>query len=454
MKKINALMATVALTVTVASPTIAVAEESNQENTTELNENNTQNTTETTQNQTETKTDEENTDKTEEAQVLMPSIVGETGVSIDARSGEVYFDKGAHQKSYPASVTKILTAILLDEHVKDGEMMKASAVAVGQEASNSHFKLEEGEEISKEDAMHALLLLSANDVAWTIAEHIGGSSEGFAKMMNEEMEKLGLKDSNFVTPNGLHDDNHYTTPYDMAMVAKEILENHPNVLKVMGTKTAKIHPTKHEETEITNPSKIHDNPIALGGKTGFTNMARNTLVEILEKDDKQVIAVTMKSTVYEEYNDIEKMGQYAFDKMPQYLELYKKNKVIETVEINGVKVGLKINHDLYVKADDKTDLLDVKKEVTKNKDIKDVKEGDLIGKVEIKIKDKVVGQANLYATKDAAEIETAEKEAKNHKKEEDGFNVWKFIVSIAVPLAVYGMFNYVTNNKNNRKRKK
>ena len=105
----------------------------------------------------------------------MPDIHGQFGVAIDARTGEILYDKNANEKAYPASTTKIMTAMLLDEHVKDGEMMTASEKAAGQEASNLHFKLTAGEEISKEDAMYALMLLSSNDVAMTIAEHISGN---------------------------------------------------------------------------------------------------------------------------------------------------------------------------------------------------------------------------------------------------------------------------------------
>ena len=138
----------------------------------------------------------------------------------------------------------MVTAILLDEKVKDGTMMKVSAFAAGQEASNFHFKLEEGEEISKEDAMKALMLISSNDVAVTIAEHIANTQEEFAKMMTEKVKSFGLKDTNFVTANGLHDQNHYTTAYDMAMIAKKIVDEYPNVLGVMGTPKAIVNTSK------------------------------------------------------------------------------------------------------------------------------------------------------------------------------------------------------------------
>lgn len=178
--------------------------------------------------------------------------MGEFGVAIDATTGEILYNKNAHSKAYPASMTKVLTATILDEQMKDEELLKVSSHAANQECLC--LGLTEGEILSKQDAMKALLLLSANDVAVTIAENVAGSEEGFSELMNQKVKTLGLKNTHFVTPNGLHDPNHYTTPYDMAIITKEAIK-HPNVLKVMTTRTTMIKTSKKEKT-ISNLFKF------------------------------------------------------------------------------------------------------------------------------------------------------------------------------------------------------
>lgn len=442
MKKLSTLMLTTMLTVVPVSTVVSAEENTEVQNT----ENKVAET-----KTVETKAVEKEEVKDEHAEMPF-NIQGQTGVSIDARTGEVYYDKGAHEKSYPASVTKIVTAILLDENVKDGEMMEASAFAVGQEASNFHFKLEEGEKISKEDAMYALLLLSANDVAVTIAEHIAGSQEKFAEMMTNRVKELGLTDTHFKTANGLHDPDHYTTPYDMAMVGREILLNHPNVLKAMGTPEKVISTTKKKDVAIKNPSKIHNNPLLLGGKTGFTNAAQNTLIEISEKDGKQVVSVTMKSTLAEEYNDVMSMADYAFENMDAYTLYKKENDTVTTIEVNGQKLDMKLNKDFYVKGKNKEEIKDAKEKIIEKEDLNEVKKGDEIGKIEVTLKGKKIGEEKLYAGNDIKKDENKKSHVKKDKEEKEGFNFGGFILSIAIPFLIYGTWQYMANRKTKRKK--
>lgn len=437
MKKLSTLMLTTMLTVVPVS-TVVSAEENTETQNTEVKTK-------------ELKTVEKEDVKDEKAQMPF-DIQGQTGVSIDARTGEVYYDKGAHEKSYPASVTKIVTAILLDENVKDGEMMEASAFAVGQEASNFHFKLEEGEKISKEDAMYALLLLSANDVAVTIAEHIAGSQEKFAKMMTDRVKELGLTDTHFKTANGLHDPDHYTTPYDMAMVGREILLNHPNVLKAMGTSEKVISTTKKKDVAIKNPSKIHDNPLLLGGKTGFTNAAQNTLIEISEKDGKQVVSVTMKSTLAEEYNDVISMADYAFENMENYTLYKKENEVVKKIEINDQELDMVLNKDFYVKGKNKDEIKKAKEKIIEKEDLNEVKKGDEIGRIEVTLKGKKIGEEKLYAGNNIKKDENKKTHEKKDKEEQEGFNFGGFILSIVIPFLIYGTWQYTTNRNTKRKK--
>ncbi|MDR6123581.1 D-alanyl-D-alanine carboxypeptidase [Bacillus sp. SLBN-46] len=245
------------------------------------------------------------------AEVYPPQIVGAYGVTIDAKTGEILYNKNAHSRAYPASMTKVLTATVLDERMKDGEWLTVSSHAANQECLC--LGLRTGERITKQDAMKALLLLSANDVAVTIAENVAGSEKGFADLMNQKVQEWGLKNTHFVTPNGLHDPNHYTTPYDMALITREAIK-HPNVLEVMSTQTTNIKTSIKEKT-IRNLMNIQSQPNAIAGKPGFTNAAQHTLLEYLKQGNKEIISVVMKTDKRSKYHDIQTMATYSFDHM-------------------------------------------------------------------------------------------------------------------------------------------
>ncbi|MEH7436728.1 D-alanyl-D-alanine carboxypeptidase family protein [Neobacillus drentensis] len=241
-----------------------------------------------------------------------PQIEGEYGVTIDAKTGEILFDKNAHTKAYPASMTKVLTATILDERMKEGDWLTVSPHAANQECLC--LGLRAGERMTKQDAMKALLLLSANDVAVVIAENVAGSEKGFADLMNQKVLQWNLKDTHFVTSNGLHHPNHFTTPYDMAIITKEAIK-HPMVLKVMSTQTTDIK-TSRQEKIIRNLVNIGAMPNVVAGKPGFTSAAQHTLVEYLKKGDKEIISVVMRSkNKRSKYNDIQTMANYSFNQI-------------------------------------------------------------------------------------------------------------------------------------------
>lgn len=315
------------------------------------------------------------------AEPALPKITGKYGVVIDAVTGDVIYSKKANVKSYPASMTKVLTAIILDEKVPDTQMLTVSPYAAGQECSC--FGLKAGEQISKNDAMYGLLLLSANDVAVAIAENVGGSVEGFAKLMNEEVAKLGLKNTHFVTPNGLHDPKHYTTSYDMAIIMKEALK-HPNVLKALSTQSIKVH-TSLQDRNIINTSQVHTQPATahvIAGKTGFTDQAQNTLVEYLKAGNKQVISVVMKTHKKDQYKDIQKMAKYAFAHM-KVETIASKGKVVERSKLNGRSVNLRAVKDIHVslKKDGNSKL--AKKIEWLNNGGKDISKGQVVADLKV-----------------------------------------------------------------------
>ncbi|RFU61243.1 D-alanyl-D-alanine carboxypeptidase family protein [Peribacillus glennii] len=364
------------------------------------------------------------------ANVAQPSITGEFGVAIDAVTGEILYNKNAMKQGYPASMTKVLSAIILAENLKDGEVVTASADAVSQDPSNQVFLLKKGEQLSKEDALKAMMIKSSNDVTYAVAEKIAGNTQAFAKLMNKKAKDIGAVHSNFVTPNGLHDDRHVTTPYDLALIAKEAMKV-PSVLKAMGTKEDVIR-TNKRKVRIVNNSKIHDNPLALGGKTGYTRKAQNTLVEIMEKDGKTVIAVVMKTTLAQEYNDIRIMGNFAFNKL-NVKPIVKTNQAVDSMNLQGKDVSLLATQD-YSLTFKKGEQPGYKTEIETFGLQNGCKAGEIIGNLNVIYEGKVIKQIPLKSDKDV--MVPMKKEAT--KKEKDQTNASGIVIySAGIPVALY-----------------
>jgi D-alanyl-D-alanine carboxypeptidase len=368
------------------------------------------------------------------AQEEKPNIVGEYGVAIDANTKNILYDKNAKEKAFPASMTKVITAMVLDEQMEDGAMLTASKNAAGQECSC--FGLTPGEKISKEDAIYALLLVSANDVAVMIAENVAGNVKDFSKLMNAKAKEIGAKNTHFVTPNGLHDPEHYTTAYDMALIAREAL-NHPNVITAMGTKEKKVTvytkevDEKGKEKEVksektaTNHGKFFNQPNVIGGKTGFTSAAGNTLVEILKKDDKEIVSVVMKSAPNQTYKDISAMANYSFPQLKTKKVLTKGQKVGE-VKVGKQKVTLKAPKDYtvsYTKGEEQT----IKTKVTPvYHSLNEVETGQKIATLSVSLNGKEV---KIFAL-------VSDRTIKIEKQQEEF--MWKnVLMGIAIPIPFY-----------------
>ena len=253
----------------------------------------------------------------------------EAAILIDAMTGEILYEKNSNKKEYPASITKIMTALLAFECGKMDEIITFSHNAVfGIEPGSSHIALQENEQMTMEQAMYALLLRSANESALGIAEQIDSSVEKFAEHMTARAKELGCNNTNFVNPNGLHNENHYTTAYDMALIAKEVLK-FDEFKKMIQTTYYEIPPTnKQEETRylyaqhqmIKPPSKyVYEG--CEGGKTGFTDEAQNTLVTYAKRDNTELIAVVLKCKGAQHYEDTIKLFDYGFSNY-KTVELY------------------------------------------------------------------------------------------------------------------------------------
>lgn len=250
-----------------------------------------------------------------------PAIGAEGAILMEASTGTILYAKNIDEKLYPASTTKILTALIAAENSDMNEDVTFSHDAVFSiERGSSNMGMDAGEVITMEQALYGLLVNSANESANAIAEHISGSMEAFADKMNETAARLGCKNSHFVTTNGLHDDNHYTTPYDLALIARAFFSNEL-LCKMSSTKSYYIpqSPTQPDDDLYLNTHNqfLTTSRFAyeyyLGGKTGFTSVARQTLVSAAQKDGMRLICVIMKEESPDQFQDTLDLFQYGFD---------------------------------------------------------------------------------------------------------------------------------------------
>jgi len=267
----------------------------------------------------------------------VPKIISQSAVLMDAKTGQVLYGKNIHMKLYPASITKILTILLGIENgrLQDKVTMSQEAVSSILQGS-SHIALDIGEKISLEQALMAAMLPSANDASNGIAEHISGSISDFALLMNQRAREAGALNSNFVNPHGLHNDKHVSTAYDMAMITRTALQN-DKFREIFGTVRYTIPPT-NKQSESRDLWATHrmltTNKFAykgvIGGKTGYTKEAQNTLVTVARRGERELIAVVMKSQNTGVYTDTIALFDYGFN---QFNEV----KILPSASDNSIK---------------------------------------------------------------------------------------------------------------------
>ena len=250
-----------------------------------------------------------------------PEINGETAIVMEASTGTILYEKNIHEEHFPASITKIMTALLALENSSLDEEVVFSRNAV-YSIEGAHIARDVDEVMPMEECLYALLLASANECAYAIAEHVGGDYDTFIRMMNEKATELGCQNTHFNNPHGLPDEEHYTSVYDMALIAREAMKNETFRL-ITGTKIHAIPPTnKHsEETYVTHTHRmltsnkgseyLYDG--CIGGKTGYTDTARNTLVTFAERDGMTLICVVMHEGLSNQYHDTAALLDFCFD---------------------------------------------------------------------------------------------------------------------------------------------
>lgn len=261
---------------------------------------------------------------------------------MDTKTGKILYEKNAHNKMYPASTTKIMTAILALENHELSDIAKVSYNSISTvPAGYSTAHLQVDEELTYEQLLNVLLIPSANDAANVIAEDIGGSIESFASMMNTKAKEIGCENTHFINPSGIHDENHYSTAYDLAIMGNYAMKN-ADFRKIVSTIKYTLPVTnKYDKASraFVNTNNLINNKnsqyyeYATGIKTGYTDPAKNCIVASAKKDDLELICVIMgaeNNTDSNKFNDCISLFNFGF-KNYTYKTLYSKDSVYKVV---------------------------------------------------------------------------------------------------------------------------
>lgn len=249
-----------------------------------------------------------------------PVVTAESAILMEAETGTVLYAKNIHARQYPASTTKILTTLIASEQCSLDEWVTFSKDAIYDTPSDSnHIAMDVGQQLTMEDCLNAILIRSANEVSFAVAEHITGTGwQDFAEIMNRRAAELGCVDSHFVNPNGLPDENHYTSAYDLAMIGRAFFANEL-LCRISMTPRLHILPNDHMPYEKLENSKMELLPgrsygydDLVGVKTGYTNAARYCVVSCAERDGLKLICVVLRDESPAHYEDTIALFNYGF----------------------------------------------------------------------------------------------------------------------------------------------
>ena len=253
-----------------------------------------------------------------------PEIGAESAILIEANTGVVLYEKNVHEKLYPASVTKLLTALVAYDSCKMDEMVTFSYDAVGSIdwRYDANMGINGGSSITMEQTLYGMLVGSANEAAYAVAEHVSGNGnlDAFADLMNKKAAELGCTDSHFVTPNGIHDEDHYTSAYDLSLIARAFFNNEllsrisntPSYTIPQSATQTKGDLTVYAKSKLF-PGKEYAYEGLVGTKTGYTDYARQTLVSCAERNNIKLICVIMKEEAPFQYTDTIDLFNYGFN---------------------------------------------------------------------------------------------------------------------------------------------
>lgn len=390
-----------------------------------------------------------------------PEISADAAILIDSSSEKVLYSKNENQKMYPASTTKILTAILTIENCNLNDVVTVPYEAISSITSGySVAALQTGEQLTVEQLLQVMLVHSANDAANVLAFHVSGSIENFANLMNNKVSELSLTNTHFTNPSGMHDENHYTTAHDLAIIMKYCMKN-DTFRSLSSLKYCTIPATNKYDVRVfntTNELLIYDNrdvssnyyyKYAIAGKTGYTTQAKNCLVSVAKKENLELICVVLSAGIYPnnvsaKFVDTKSIFDYGYNNYT-IKKLREKDAIATQIEIgNGTKetrnLDLLISDDLsaLVTQDEFDTEFEPQIELQDNL-FAPIAQGQVVGKITYTI-DGIQYSSNLLAS---------------HSVEQSGFItiVVQIILVILILFLLYKLlFDSNSNKKSHRKK--
>ncbi len=346
---------------------------------------------------------------------LAPSTESDSSIIMDAYSSRVLFENEAEVKRYPASTTKIMTCLLAIENSSMDEMVSFSYRAIDLEDGAVNINASEGEEMRMRDLLYGLMLPSGNDCAIAIAEHIAGSVEAFADMMNERAKKIGATHTHFVNPNGLYDSDHYTTAHDMALIAQEAFKNSVFV-KLVSTPSYTALATNMTDEErifkntnmLIHPDSEYYDERVIGGKTGFLYESGRCLVTFSEQNNLTIITVQFGGSMNGIFAEASSLLDYVYNNFSiknaaqvenRFSFASKKSKVVLDPSMQILTLNLATLSELDSTITFAKDMDEKAKEVALSKGMPE-KDSKLFAVINYSLDDHDLGSVNVYSVSD------------------------------------------------------
>ena len=334
-----------------------------------------------------------------------------SAILIERDTGQVLYEKNGKEKLPPASMTKIMTMLLIMEAIDKGELTWDEKIRTSEHAASmggSQIFLEPGEEMTTDEMLRGIAIASGNDASVAMAERIAGSEEAFVQKMNNRAQELGLKDTKFQNPTGLPAKDHYSTAHDMAIIAKELLKFDDAITKYTGQYEDYLREDTDKKFWLVNTNRlVKFYPGVDGVKTGFTQEAKYCLTATAKKDDMRVIAVVFGAPTPKDRNaQITKMLDFAFSQYKTH-PMFERNQTVAKVKVSKgaeKEIDAVTSEPISVLTKKGENIDDVVQEVKLNTNLKaPVKKGDVVGSIILKKGDKVLSESNLVAANDDPE---------------------------------------------------
>ncbi|SEF68319.1 D-alanyl-D-alanine carboxypeptidase [Eubacterium ruminantium] len=387
---------------------------------------------------------------TDAPRVKPPEIKSKSGIVMDIDTGFIMYEKAAYQKHYPASITKIMTALIaLQNGDLNSTIVMSDAAIDNTPVDSSNIALSYGEKISLKNALYAMLLSSANEAAYGIAEHVGGSLSAFCDMMNKKAADLGCKSTHFANASGLHDKDHYTCCYDMALIGIAAYAL-PEFKDISSTLTYTIPATNlntervlwHGDNMLFGSNEYYY-PYAVCGKTGYTDEANGTLVTFAEKDGQRLVCVVMDVVpssetfkdsaalldyCFENFHTFKPLEHFSFNKLendsPVLANYY--NSLSHTLPNLSTDTDIVLHTVNYINADN----------IEKNIILYNVSDSKVVGKIELSFEGEKLGEVDIINNDYIPPVpKNANDDTEEKKKDNNGFH-WYYILIILIAIVL------------------